>query len=193
MACLSPEKAVVKSCLESWREVALVLDSVLAWEKDWYPAVTAGSLTMVYLILFWLSPSMLTLLSIVGLLFTMLDYLGPKLMDRIFSPSLWTGEKEKKLDNVCKSLVSISLLGSSCCNSFSNLKTNSPMTHFSITASSLLVLAYLGSLVSGMFLSYILTLVALMLPGLYRRGLLAKYCSSLVLKVEEMVKGKKLQ
>ena len=123
---------------------------------------------MVYLILYWLSPSMLTLLSIVGLLFTMLDYLGPKLMDRIFNPSQWTGEKEKKLDNVCKSLVSTSLLVSSCCNSFSNLKTNSPMTHFSITASSLLVLAYLGSLVSGMFLSYILTLVALMLPGLYR-------------------------
>ena len=26
-----------------------------------------------------------------------------------------------------------------------------------------------------------------------RRGLLARYCSSIVLKVEEMVKGKKLQ
>jgi len=193
MACLSPEKARVKSCLESWREVVIIIDSVLAWDKDWYPAVTAGSLTVTYLILFWLSPSILTLLSIIGLVLTLLDYLGPLLMDKIFSSAQWTGEKEKKLDAVCKSVVNITLLISSCCTSFCSLKTSSPMTHFGVTSTSLLLLAYIGSMVSGMFLSYILTLLFLMLPGLYRRGLLARYCSSLVLKVEEMVKGKKLQ
>merc|ERR1719187_713801 len=143
--------------------------------------------------LLWMSPSMITLISLLGLVVTMLDYLGPVLMDRIFSSTQWTGEKEKKLDNVCKSLVSASLLFSSCFSSYSNLKTNSPITHFGTTTTSLLLLAYLGSLVSGMFLSYILMMVVLMLPGLYRRGLLARYCSSLVLKLEEMVKGKKLQ
>jgi len=193
MACLSPERVRVKSCLESWREVVIIMDSVLAWEKDWYPAVTAGSLTMFYLILFWLSPSMLTLLSTMGLLITMLDYLGPKLMDKLYSSAEWTGEKEKKLDNVCKSVVSTSLLVSTCYTSFSSMRTTSPMTHFSITTCSLLVLAYLGSLVSGVFLSYITLMVVMMLPGLYRRGLLARYCSSMVLKLEEMVKGKKLQ
>merc|ERR1712098_691993 len=161
-----------------------IMDSVLAWDKDWHPAVTAGSLTLTYLILFWLSPSILTLLSIIGLVATLLDYLGPMLIDKIFCSTQWTGEKEKKLDNVCKSVVN---------TTFSNLKTTSPITHFGVTTTSLLLLAYIGSLVSGMFLSYIVTMLVLMLPGLYRRGLLARYCSSLVLKVEEMVKGKKLQ
>merc|ERR1712098_677634 len=161
-----------------------IMDSVLAWDKDWHPAVTAGSLTLTYLILFWLSPSILTLLSIIGLVATLLDYLGPMLIDKIFCSTQWTGEKEKKLDNVCKSVVNTTL---------SNLKTTSPITHFGVTTTSLLLLAYIGSLVSGMFLSYIVTMLVLMLPGLYRRGLLARYCSSLVLKVEEMVKGKKLQ
>lgn len=193
MASLSPDQAGVKSCLESWREVVIIMDSVLAWEKDWYPAVTAGSLTMFYLILFWLSPSMLTLLSTMGLLITMVDYLGPKLMDKLFSPAQWTGEKERKLDSVCKSVVSTYLLVSTCFTSFSSMKTTSPMTHFSLTTCSLLVLAYLGSLVSGVFLSYLSLLVVLMLPGLYRRGLLTRYCSSMVFKLEEMVKGKKLQ
>eukprot|EP00092_Neocalanus_flemingeri_P107513 GFUD01137989.1.p1 GENE.GFUD01137989.1~~GFUD01137989.1.p1 ORF type:complete len:171 (-),score=61.61 GFUD01137989.1:208-720(-) len=158
----------LKNCVESWREVVLIMDSVLAWEKDWYPAVTAGSLTMFYMFLYWLSPSMLTLLSTLGLFFTLLDYLGPKLMDKIFSPNLWSGEKEKKLENVCKSLVSLSLLMSSCYISFTAMKTTSPLTHFSVTTISLLLLAYLGSLVSGQFLSYIILLVVLMLPGLYR-------------------------
>ena len=145
------------------------------------------------MILFWLSPSILTLLSIIGLVITLLDYLGPLLLEKIFSPTQWTGEKEKKLDNVCESVVNISLLVLSCCTSFCSLKTSSPMTHFGVTTTSLLLLAYIGSMVSGMFLSYILWMLTLMLPGLYRRGLLARYCSSIVLKVEEMVKGKKLQ
>ena len=123
---------------------------------------------MFYLFLFWLSPSMLTLLSTLGLPFTLLDYLGPKLMDKIFSPDHWTGEKEKKLENVCKSMVSLSMLLSSCSTSFSNMRASSPLTHFSVTTISLLVLAYLGSLVSGVFLSYIFLIVVLMLPGLYR-------------------------
>jgi len=193
MSCLSPEKARVKGCLESWREVVIIMDSVLAWDKDWHPAVTAGSLTLTYLILFWLSPSILTLLSIIGLVVTLLDYLGPMLIDKIFCSTQWTGEKEKKLDNVCKSVVNTTFFLSSCWTSLSNLKTTSPITHFGVTTTSLLLLAYIGSLVSGMFLSYIVTMLVLMLPGLYRRGLLARYCSSLVLKVEEMVKGKKLQ
>ena len=123
---------------------------------------------MTYLILFWLSPSILTLLSLIGLVITLLDYLGPLLLEKIFSPTQWTGEKEKKLDNVCKSVVNISLLVLSCCTSFCSLKTSSPMTHFGVTTTSLLLLAYIGSMVSGMFLSYILSMLTLMLPGLYR-------------------------
>merc|ERR1719318_154170 len=46
--------------------------------------------------LLWMSPSLITLLSLLGLLVTMLDYLGPMLVDRIFSSTQWTGEKEKK-------------------------------------------------------------------------------------------------
>merc|ERR1719315_159978 len=72
--------------------------------------------------LLWMSPSLITLLSLLGLVVTMLDYLGPMLMDRIFSSTQWTGEKEKKLDYVCKSVVSASLLFSSCCSSYSTLK-----------------------------------------------------------------------
>ena len=110
----------------------------------------------------------LTLLSIIGLVVTLLDYLGPILIDKIFCSTQWTGEKEKKLDNVCKSVVNTTFFVSSCWTSLSNLKTTSPITHFGVTTTSLLLLAYIGSLVSGMFLSYILTMLVLMLPGLYR-------------------------
>lgn len=154
--------------LTRWREVVIILDSILSWEKDWYPAVTAGFLTIFYLTLYGVSPSMLTLISTIGFLFTLLDYLGPKLIDQMFSPHLWTGEKEKRLENVCRSGVNLSLLISSCFTSFSSLRTNSPLTHFMVTTCSLLLLAYLGSLMSGLFLSYMVLMVVLMLPGLHR-------------------------
>ena len=51
--------------------------------------------------------------------------------------------------------------------------------------------ALVGSMVSGLVLSFILLMAALMLPGLHSRGLIAQYCGFLVNFVEEKVKGKK--
>jgi hypothetical protein len=58
---------------------------------------------------------------------------------------------------------------------------------------SLLTLAWLGSVCNGFCLVYFCLLALLMLPGLHRRGLLDKYCSNLANKVNEIVKGKKLE
>ena len=111
---------------------------------------------------------MLTLVSSFGLIFTLLDYLGPKLLEKLFSSDQWTGDKEKRLDKICKSVVDICLLITSVLNYYSELKKTSPMSHFLITSSLLLVSAYVGSLVSGFLLSYLMMMIVLMLPGLHR-------------------------
>ena len=42
------------------------------------------------------------------------------------------------------------------------------MLHFSLVCSGLLLLAWLGTFLSGLFLLYIATLFVVMLPGLHR-------------------------
>ena len=74
--------------------------------QEWYPAVTAGVLTSVFLLLWYNDPSCLTLLALLGLLATILDYAVPRLQDKIFPETAWTGDKERRLDQFCQNMVS---------------------------------------------------------------------------------------
>ena len=95
----------VKNCLENWRELVVHADAVLGWEKDFYPAITAGLLTFKFIFIWYWDPTLLTLLAMTGLLFTLADYIGPKIMDKVFKKENWTAAKEKKFDNFCHEVV----------------------------------------------------------------------------------------
>lgn len=41
--------AALKSRLAPWREIALLAQSLLVWEKPFFPAIIAGATTVVYL------------------------------------------------------------------------------------------------------------------------------------------------
>jgi len=183
----------VRDGVQTWREAVLLADSVLGWDQEWHPAATAGSLTVTFLSIWYLDPSLVTLLSTIGLILTLADYLGPKILDKIFKPESWSTEKERRLESVCRSLVSLSRLASSLSSSVSSMRMESPIIHFSVVTSSLLLMAWLGTIFSGIFILYISTLLVIMLPGLHRRGLLEKHCSSMVARLREMIKGKKLE
>ena len=110
----------------------------------------------------------LTLLSVLGLLVTLLDYLAPLVAAKVFPADSWNRDKEKKLESLCRALVNTGVFFRSCWSTYSQAKAGKPALHFGATVTLLLTSAYIGSLVSGMMLSYIVLMVILMLPGLYR-------------------------
>ena len=136
--------------------------------QDWYPAVTAGCLTSLYLMIYSADLTTLTLLSRLGILLAVLDYLAPLVATKVFPADSWSRDKEKKLESLCRALVNTGVFLRSCWSTYSQAKAGKPTLHFGATVSILLTSAYLGSLVSGMMLSYILLMVTLMLPGLHR-------------------------
>ena len=103
-----------------------------------------------------------------GLLTTLLDYLAPLVASKVFPAESWNSEKEKKLESLCRSVVNTGVFLRSCWLTYSQAKAGKPAIHFGATVSFLLISAYLGSLVSGMMLSYMVLMVLLMLPGLHR-------------------------
>jgi len=183
----------LKLRMEGWRELVIVADDVLGWEKDWYPAITAGSLTVLYLGVWWLEPSLLTLVSLVCLLVTLADFLVPRLADKLLPPHGWTEAKQNKLNTVAANIVSTYNFLASLRSQFSSLRNSSPLTHFSLVTLSLTATAYLGAFFSGVLLSYLCLLVVLMLPGLQRKGLLEQYCAILVSRVKDLTIRKKLE
>ena len=62
--------------------------------------MTAGSLTTIFLTLWYYDPSFVTLISLIGLTVTLADYIVPRVIPLIAKPENWTGKKEKQLEQV---------------------------------------------------------------------------------------------
>lgn len=180
----------IKSNLEDWREVVIKTDALLGWEVDWYPAVTGGVLTAAFLFIWYWDPTLLTFFAFMGLVVTLTDYLGPRIISQVFGPDSWNGTKEKKFDTVCDEIVSTMDNVHAAVNSCREARSRKPFIHFIATVMSLIGLAWIGNRINNFFLAYLLTLGVAMLPGLLRRGILQRHFSQLSIKFGEMIKGK---
>lgn len=183
----------MKSTLEPWRELVIHMDNILSWKQDWHPAISAGSITIIFTVLWYCDPPFVTVASLLLLLLTLLDYAGPRLLPMLFNPDMWSGQKEAQLERISQDLVNLSTLMSSTVMWCSQKKSLSPNLHFSASILSLLALAWLGSMFSGVCLVYFTLMFVIMLPGLHKRGLLEKYCKSAVDKVRLLIKRNKLE
>lgn len=184
------DQSQVKSGLSNWKEAVILVDSVLGWEKDFYPGILVGLLTFKFLFIWYWDPTLLSFLAVTGICLSTLDYFGPKVLAQVFKPENWTHEKETKYESVCENIVSAFRKCTDAIKMCHEAKEKKPVVHFAATVTSLLVLAWIGNKINNFFLLYLLVLSLLMLPGLHRRGLLQKYCSTLMLKVTETIKGK---
>lgn len=91
----------MKHDLEGCRELILHLNSVLKWEKKFYPGLIFGFSTILFLVLWYLDLSTMTMAALVLLIASVLDIGFPVLSKFIFKPENWTGEHEKQFEGVC--------------------------------------------------------------------------------------------
>ncbi|CAG2064099.1 unnamed protein product, partial [Timema podura] len=152
----------LKRELEGWREVILPLNSVLLWENNFYPGLLAGVTTAFFLLFWLLDPSLLTTVSVIGLVAALVDYLVPTLTASLCHPEMveWS-----------KSLA------------------QTVLQYYLSVIVSLVFLAWLGNTVNNLLLTYLFVLVLLLLPGLKHHGILQKYVSQLMVLFTETVKG----
>jgi len=182
----------VKNNLEEWREVVIKADALLGWEVDWYPAVTGGVLTAAFLFIWYWDPTLLTFFAFMGLVVTLTDYAGPKIVNQICSPESWNGTKEKQFEKVCDEIVSTMDNVHAAVNACRDARSKKPFIHFIVTVMTLISLAWIGNRINNFFLAYLLTLGVAMLPGLHRRGILQKHFSQLSIKFGELLKGQNI-
>lgn len=182
----------VKNNLEEWREVVIKADALLGWEVDWYPAVTGGVLTAAFLFIWYWDPTLLTFFAFMGLVVTLTDYAGPKIVNQVCGPESWNGTKEKQFEKVCDEIVSTMDNVHAAVNACRDARSKKPFIHFIVTVMTLISLAWIGNRINNFFLAYLLTLGVAMLPGLHRRGILQKHCSQLSIKFGELLKGQNI-
>lgn len=95
--------------MEEYRELILLFGSVLKWEKPFYPGVIFGATTFLFIILWYLSLSLLTLVGVIGLVAILIDYGYPIVSKIVFKPENWSGAQEKQYEEAVNEILAIKL------------------------------------------------------------------------------------
>ncbi|XP_067136720.1 ADP-ribosylation factor-like protein 6-interacting protein 1 [Centruroides vittatus] len=175
----------LKRHLEGWREILLPVNSVLMWEKSFYPAILIGVTSFIFLLVWICEPSVLTTFALLGLLASILDYAVPLISASFFDANKWTGTEEQKFEDICRGLVYTRQCVQDIWDTSAQLKEAKPKVYFVVVLIGLIFVAWIGSLVDNLFLTYLCVIQLVMLPGLKHNGILDKYTS----KIVQMVKN----
>lgn len=88
----------------------------------------------------WLSePSLLTTISVLGLIVTLADYLMPSVLASLCNGNNWSHGKEKQVDDICRTVILYKTKVECSCRSFYGMRTSRPK----IVCSRLTTIAYL--------------------------------------------------
>lgn len=94
----------LKHDLEGWREVIVHGSGILKWEKSFYPGITCGVVTLLFVVLWWINFSVLTTAALLALVVCAGDFALPLLLKFVFKPENWTGVQEKRYEEVCREI-----------------------------------------------------------------------------------------
>ncbi|XP_017004565.2 ADP-ribosylation factor-like protein 6-interacting protein 1 [Drosophila takahashii] len=157
----------LKHDLEPFRTAIVGAYGVLTWEKQYYAGVVFGATSVLYLLLWWLDLSLITLLSLLGLITLLLDYVFPTVSRLLFGGVNWDGDQEAKFEDVCGQVCAVK---SNMVLWYDYLFKERKSTVFVIVISlGLLALAWIGAIFNNLLLMYLATLLIAMWPGLQNK------------------------
>ncbi|XP_006637238.1 ADP-ribosylation factor-like protein 6-interacting protein 1 [Lepisosteus oculatus] len=187
---LAQETAQLEEQLQAWGEVILAGDQVLRWTKPWFPAALMGVTTLLFLMVYYLDPSVLTGVSCLVMVLCLADYLVPTLAPRIFGANKWTTEQQQRFHEICGNLVKTQRRVVGWWKRVFALKEEKPKMYFMSVISALVVVAWIGQQVHNLLLTYLIVSFLLLLPGLNQHGVISKYIGMARREINKLLKQK---
>ncbi|CAL8271464.1 unnamed protein product [Lota lota] len=187
---LAQETAQLEEQLQGWGEVILAGDQVVRWEKPWFPGALIGATTLIFMLIYYLDPSVLTGLSGSVMLLCLADYLVPTLAPRIFGSHKWTTEQQQRFHEICGNLVKTQRRVLGWWKRLFTLKEEKPKMYFALVISSLLIMAFVGQQVHNLFLTYLIVSFLLLLPGMNQHGVITRYTAMAKREINKLLKQK---
>jgi len=170
----SAEVNQLKRDLEGYRELILPLNKVLEWEQNHYPAILVGIITLIFSIMWYLEPSVLTSVCLLGIIFSITDFALPTLTSYLFSSAEWTVIQERQFEAICVRLLNAKKHIINSKNNLLSLKRDKPKIYLLVLMGTFALMAWLGSLIDNLLLTYLLVIGVALVPGLRKRGIIQK-------------------
>lgn len=177
----------LKGTLKGWREILVVCAKLLKWEKPYYAAIVFGIVSLVFLLIYWLDPSVVTGFSMLIMIACLADYLVPLGMVMVFPETSWNDKKEQQFSDACCGLMEARKWISVIFCGMGKLKEKNPWLYMAAATVSLSTLAWLGNQMHNLLLAYFFALLFAALPGLKHHGLLDK----MVARINQVMKKEK--
>ncbi|OWA52051.1 hypothetical protein BV898_16512 [Hypsibius exemplaris] len=160
----------LKVQMSDWRVILVLLRDVVMWEKSWNPLALVFGCTFLFAVVAWLDFSFLSSFAMIGALVTATDLLVPILAPVAFSNTEWSPADEKKLDELCKTLLKLKKNLRTYSNLGSSFRRQMPRTTSIIMSIVFLIGAWVFSRMNNTILLYMLTMCVLLTPGLKKSG-----------------------
>lgn len=185
--------------MEDYRELILNINSLLLWEKQWHPTAILTGCTVLFTLLWLSDPTVLTIISSIGLLLTIGDYVLPTVVASIFKNDNWNAHKQNEYEEICTNIVLYKTKFELLVTSYYRMRVTNSKMYFTLTILALSILTWIGSAVNNLLLSYLFVVMVLLLPGMIYNGflhkgteILSKIFSDLVENAKSKVGQKKL-
>nr|CAH7737463.1 unnamed protein product [Callosobruchus chinensis] len=177
--------------METYREILVLTNSVLLWEKQWHPTALIGGTTALFMLIWLAEPNILTVISLLGLLITVTDYILPAVVTAIFRAESWTTEKQRNYEEICTNIILYKTKFELLATSYYRMRVTNPKLYFSITIFSLSLLTWVGGTIDNLFLTYLLVLTILLLPGMMTNGMLNRSSDTLSKIFNDLIENAK--
>jgi di/tricarboxylate transporter len=182
--------ARLKKDLEGYRELILPLNKVLEWEQNHYPAILVAAITFLFAIIWYLEPSVLTSFSLIGLTLCLVDFVVPTISGYLFASAEWTVIQERQFEAICVRLLNAKRHCSNTKTALQQLKNEKPKAYLLVMMGAFAVLAWIGSLIDNLLLTYLLVVFLALVPGLRKHGILQRVTAQAMDLVKKLVQGK---
>lgn len=177
--------------MEPWREVILQINSILLWEKQWHSTALLAGTSFLFTLLWISNPNVLTVVSLIGLIATVSDYLLPTVLSAIFKSDTWSPEKQKQYEEICTNIVLYKTKTELLISSYSRMRVTNPKVYFSVTIFVLCFLTWLGGTIDNLFLTFLFITFLIMLPGMLHHGMLVRFTDTFTKLFNDLVENAK--
>ena len=172
------------SDLRDWQKLVVQFECVLTWERPLVLFYILLILTIFYSFLWLFEPPFLVSLGCLSLCFSLWCYFGPKLALRCLS-SVPITEHNQRYRAFCRRILNARRLFISIYWHISDLRKRRPIIYTIVALATIINLEVLTYNYDGILIAYVLSVIALLTPGIRHTGVLRVCQSPLILNLPQ--------
>jgi len=169
----------LKQNLQGWKLVLLPTYSFFHWKRQIDPVIIIFLNSFFFSLLAYYTPSIVTIVSLLGLFYLVLETFVPIVANTFFSKAEWNSVSESQYTRICEQISILIQHVRSFRSRVETVRRERQSLYFLIVFFFLVFCIYVGQIVDNTLLTYLASLSIMLSPGVNQHGLVNKLLNKL--------------